>query len=92
MNVQAEKLQLIEWLVQLQDVNLLRRVKELMQHDQENASETDIIGYRAGGEAITVADLKAKITSAEEQIDRGEYLTVEQLRKESEQWLKESTK
>ena len=31
MNVQSEKLQLIEWLVQLQDLNILQRIKEVKQ-------------------------------------------------------------
>ncbi len=53
-------------------------------------SDEEIIGYQAGGEPMTVAELKAKINLAEQQIDRGEYLTPEQLRKESEQWLSEN--
>ncbi|MCO6492142.1 MAG: hypothetical protein J5I98_27240 [Phaeodactylibacter sp.] len=54
--------------------------------------EREVIGYQAGGVAITVANLKAKINRAEEQIDRGEYHSLEQLRKESEQWLSENTR
>lgn len=50
--------------------------------------DEDVIGYRSGGEAITVAKLKAKINLAENQIDRGEFLTPEELHKESELWLK----
>ncbi len=56
------------------------------QHQIEDGE--DIIGYRSGGEAITVAALKAKINLAEQQIDSGEFLTPEQLHQESEQWLK----
>jgi len=50
--------------------------------------DEDIIGYHSDGEAITITALKAKINLAEEQIDKGEYLTPEQLHQESEQWIK----
>ena len=47
------------------------------------------IGYRAG-QALTTDELRAKITRAENQIDRGEYLTPEDLEKEAEAWLSEN--
>ena len=55
----------------------------------EEESEATVIGYQAG-EPLSVAQLKAKINIAEEQIDRGEYLTPEDLEKEAEEWLSES--
>ena len=42
MNVQTEKLQLIEWLVQLQDLTILQRVKELKQDAEVLAYETSL--------------------------------------------------
>ena len=55
-----------------------------------NGSDDDPIGYTPVGEPITVAELKGKINLAEDQIDRGEFLTPEQLQQESEGWLSES--
>ena len=54
----------------------------------EYHNDEEFIGYQAG-ELITVSELHAKINRAEEQIDKGEFLTIEQLEKESDQWLKE---
>ncbi len=62
-------------------------VEAYAEQHQINDDE-DVIGYRSGGEAITVRELKAKINLAEQQIAKGEFLTTEQLHQESEQWLK----
>lgn len=44
------------------------------------------IGYRAG-EEITASALKTSIAKAEDQIDRGEFLTTDELEKDTEEWL-----
>ncbi len=51
--------------------------------------EHKLIGYQAG-EPLTTDELRAKINRAEDQIDRGEYLSPEELEKEAEGWLSES--
>lgn len=49
-------------------------------------NEAAVIGYRAG-EELTVSALKTSIAKAEDQIDRGEFLTADELEKETEEWL-----
>jgi hypothetical protein len=57
---------------------------------QTSGSDDEAIGYTPQGEPITVAELKAKINLAENQIDQGEFLTPEQLLQESQGWLSEN--
>ena len=55
----------------------------------ETLEKGEPIGYQAG-EALSTDELRDKITKAENQIDRGEYLTPEELEKEAEAWLSKS--
>ena len=47
-----------------------------------------IVGYEADGTPITASTLEQQADEAVTQIERGEYTTLEELEKESEQWLK----
>jgi len=66
MDIKAEKLLLIEQLAKLQDVSILKKVKEVLQ----SASTESVVGYDPDGSAITQFDvtsflavyLKAKIS------------------------------
>ncbi len=69
------------------DERLLKAVF-LMMSSYQNEEVPELI-YQAG-ETVTTEALKAKISVAEAQIDRDEYLTPTQLRQEAEQWLSES--
>lgn len=71
------------------DERLLKAVFLMMSSYQKE--EVPNLVYQAG-EPVTTEALKAKISVAEAQIDRGEYLTPAQLRQEAEQWLSESIK
>ena len=95
-NVQAQKFQLIEWLIQLQDTAVLEQVKALKDENEFTpitseelreralASERDI----AEGNVIPLRemnrqDLKEGISISEQQIKEGKYSTVEEL---AEKW------
>jgi hypothetical protein len=47
-----------------------------------------VVGYEADGTPITASTLEQQADEAVTQIERGEYTTLEELEKESEQWLK----
>jgi len=69
------------------DEKLLRIVSSVLEAVKvEYVAEEEIIGYRAG-EEMTVAALKTSIAKAENQIDQGEFLTADELEKETDQWL-----
>lgn len=48
--------------------------------------ENPVVGYNASGKAIRKKQFVADLKEAERQIERGEYTTIEDLEKESEQW------
>lgn len=64
MNVQAEKLKLIEWLISLQDVTTLKRLEQLR-------SESEIAAYEASLKPMTVDELIARSRASDEDIAAG---------------------
>jgi len=46
----------------------------------------EVVGYRADGTPISKDELIKDLQEAEDQITRGEYLTIDELEKESEDW------
>ena len=55
------------------------------EHAQQEIDQ-EAIGYRAGKE-LSVGELKQRVAAAENQIDRGEFLTAEELTKDTDEWL-----
>ena len=51
------------------------------------ADENRIVGYEPNGDPITLSALKARIKISEEQYEKGQYITVEELDKRSQEWL-----
>jgi hypothetical protein len=72
MNVQAEKLELITWLAQLQDVNLLEKLKELRQNAERKA-------YEASLKPMTVDELIARAQASNEDIKAGRIYSREEV-------------
>lgn len=81
MDIQAEKLYLIEQLTRVQDINIIRRIKRILNDDLEAVS-----GYRSNGEPITKQQLIANLEEAEKRIQAGRYTSQEDLEKEAESW------
>lgn len=48
--------------------------------------ENPVVGYNASGKAIRKNQFISDLKEAERQIERGEYTTIEDLEKDSEQW------
>jgi hypothetical protein len=81
MDIQAEKLHLIEELTRVQDIHIIEQIKELLK--QKN---NPIVGFEIDGNPITRKQLIKRIEEAETRIDNGEYITQQDLEKESENW------
>ncbi|HKL71737.1 MAG TPA: hypothetical protein VJ855_03695 [Marinilabiliaceae bacterium] len=64
------------------DEKFLRMINSLA---NEYAKEDTIVAYR-GGTAITKATLYQELKKAEKEIERGDYLTIEDFAKESAKW------
>jgi hypothetical protein len=80
MDIQAEKLRLIEELARIQDIHIIEQIKQLLKR------QNPVVGYGINGNAITRKQLIKRIEDAEQRIDNGEYITQEDLEKESENW------
>jgi hypothetical protein len=81
MDIQAEKLQLIEELIRIKDSSLVDQIRQLLQ--QKN---NPVVGYEINGTPITRKQLIKRIEEAESRIDQGDYTTQEDLEKEVENW------
>jgi hypothetical protein len=72
MNVQAEKFKLIEWLVQLQDLDVIQRIQAL-----KDAAE--VAEYKASLKPMSVEELVARAEEANEDIKAGRVYTREEV-------------
>ena len=81
MNIQAEKLLLIEQLLQVQDVSVIQQISELLRK-----SYNPIVGYEANGKPITQEDFIRKIEHAEKEYNSGNYQSIDEIERESEDW------
>lgn len=68
-------------MTQIEDVDIIEQVKELL-----NQKSNPVVGYGINGAPITRKQLIKRISEAEERIDKGEYITQEELEKESQNW------
>lgn len=80
MDIHAEKLRLIEELARIQDIQIIEQIKQLL--NQKNP----VVGYEINGDPITRKQLIKRIEAAEKRIDGGEYITQEDIEKESQNW------
>ena len=81
MDIQAEKLLLIEQLLRVRDVRIMEQVREIL-----NKENNPIVGYEADERAITHLDFIKTIEQAENEYESGKYQTIDELEKESEAW------
>lgn len=75
MNVQAEKFKLIEWLVQLQDLEVIQRIQAL-----KDAAE--VAAYEASLKPMTVEELVARAEESNQAIKEGRVSDIETIVKE----------
>lgn len=81
MDIQATKLELIQYLLNTKKESLLLKVKELVLQDKD-----EILGFTGKGEVLTAELLNAKLERAEEDYKSGRITTDEDLAKEIENW------
>lgn len=75
MNVQAEKFKLIEWLVQLQDQDVIKRIQAL-----KDAAE--VAAYEASLKPMTVEELVARAEASNQAIKEGRVSDIETIMEE----------
>lgn len=85
MNIQAERQRIIQRVAQVEDAHLIQAINSLLDYGirQEGYIRAN---YWANGMLIAQEDLEGRIKIAEQEIENGHYLTIDQLKKESESW------
>jgi hypothetical protein len=81
MDIQTEKLLLIEQLLRIRDGRVIAQVRELLK--KENSP---VVGYEADGRAITQQDFIKKIEQAEREHAQGNFQTIQDVEQESQGW------
>ena len=79
MNIQVDKMEVMELLVNVKNQNLVNRIKSILKEEM-------IVGYTTSGEPLTLKQYNARLVKAEKQIANGEVTSQEDFEKESEQW------
>jgi len=75
MNLQAEKIKLIEWIVSLKDVSTLQKVAEVRKHSINKELPQ-----------ISSEELKTRAVKSEEAIKQGDYTSLKDLKAEMKNW------
>ena len=75
MDIQAEKLYLIEQLARLQDAGMIKQVKELLQGPSKDKA--------LNSRVITRSNLVARAEASEKAIEQGDITSIEVFEKES---------
>lgn len=81
MNIQTEKLWLIEHLLKIKDEFLLHQLKTLIENMSRKIGEESI-------EPMPIETFYARIEESEKALERGEIITQDDLRKEIGTWKK----
>jgi hypothetical protein len=74
MDINSERLLVIKELEQVNDLSLLKAVKHLIHYGLKNEGR------------ISVEQYNKELEEAEAEIDRGEYITQEELKKQMKAW------
>ena len=84
---EATKLKIIQWVIEENDPDAIKRVKQLVDEIQyDQVSDSMVIGFRFNGGKVIKSDFLRCIAEAERGISSGEFVTLEELEKESENW------
>jgi hypothetical protein len=75
MNLQAEKLRLIEWLATIQDAQIIKQIIELKR-------QKSVADYEAELKPMTMDELKARVAASEADIAAGRVYDIEDVFKE----------
>lgn len=81
MDIQATKLELMQYLLEEKNVSVLNRIKDIF--TKENA---DIVAYTTSGEPVNLNQYKAKIKRGLDDVKAGRITSSKDLREEIKTW------
>jgi len=80
MDVQTKRLELVKWILGIGE-DILNKVDEI-----KETTSSRIVAYTVSGKPLTKEAYIKKVKDAESRIDSGEYITQEDLLKETQTW------
>ena len=87
MSIEKQKLSIIEWVMAQKDSENLQQVQGLLSGiDYDEESKTKVIGYHPNGTEVIKSQFASCIVMSENNIPNGEFMTFEELEKETENW------
>ena len=79
MNIQAAKLDIMQKILTVKKEAIIEKINKILDKEM-------IVGYTVAGKPLTKEAYNKRLQKAEEQIQSGEFLTQEEIEKESENW------
>ncbi len=79
MGLQETKLNVMQKIMSISKASLLNKIDKLLEEEM-------IVGYTAEGKPLTKQAYDMRLQKAEKQLSEGEYISQEELEKESENW------
>ncbi len=79
MDLQATKLDVLQKIMSVSKASLLKKIDNLLEEEM-------IVGYTVKGDPLTKKMYNLRLEKAEKQIQSGDYVTQEELEKESSNW------
>ncbi|MFV0238206.1 MAG: hypothetical protein ACK5HU_06730 [Flavobacteriales bacterium] len=82
MNIQATKLEIMQYLLNSNKKSVLAKFKSIIEKEQAK----EIVAYTVDGNPLTLVEYQKELEQAEKEIESGDYFTTEELEKEISTW------
>ncbi len=79
MNIQTAKLDVMQKILTIKTESIIEKINKILDKEM-------IVGYTVEGKPLTKEAYNKRLQKAEEQIQLGDYLTQEEIERESENW------
>lgn len=87
MDINNDKIELIEWIINQEDANQLKRLKTLItEWDSDSQDINKVVGQTTKGVRVTKQMLVQKIMQSLKDIENNQLIDIEDLEQESEKW------
>ncbi len=81
MDIAAKKIELMDWLLQINDESKLKKILAL-----KSVLDKEVVAYTISGYPVDKEEYINMVKDADERISSGKYTTIEDLEKEIENW------
>ena len=87
MDISKDKLAIIEWVVNQQNLNHLERVRQFVENiDASDRDTSKIVGQTTKGDRVTKRQLVERIIVSLQELDKNHFDALDEIENQSEQW------